>query len=126
MSIDSNQMIAPCGLDCNQCDIYRIRHDDEAAQRVIKWYKSRGWLGENDGVTQAIQKRMYCLGCRGDRNLHWTPNCHMLTCCLDDKKLQFCHQCADFPCEQLSKWAQDSVRHGEALERLKSMRSNQL
>ncbi|HEY71007.1 MAG TPA: DUF3795 domain-containing protein [Anaerolineae bacterium] len=40
-----------------------------------------------------------CTGCG-------TPDregCSIFDCCRGDKELQFCAECADFPCEQLSK-----------------------
>ncbi|GAG77203.1 unnamed protein product, partial [marine sediment metagenome] len=41
-----------------------------------------------------------------------------LECCVDKKRLDFCNECNDFPCDRLSKWAKGNKRYGEALNRL--------
>ncbi|HID91028.1 TPA: DUF3795 domain-containing protein [Candidatus Bathyarchaeota archaeon] len=62
-----------------------------------------------------------CLGCKGDRTEHWSPDCWILKCCVDKKGLGFCHECEDFPCERLEEWAKGSKRYEEALDRIKGM-----
>ncbi len=71
-------MIAVCGLDCGGCDIRRVPNDPEAAQRVVTWFKQKGWLKEDEGVHEVIERSMYCMGCRGDRLIHWSPECWIL------------------------------------------------
>jgi hypothetical protein len=122
MKETSKQMIAVCGLDCDSCDIRRVPTDPEAAQRVVAWFKEMGWLEEDEGVSEVIQRSMYCTGCRGDRSVHWSPDCWILKCCVDDKGLAFCYECDAFPCERLNDWAGESVRYTRALNRLKHMR----
>ena len=118
----NKRMIAVCGLDCTNCDIRRVPTDAQAAQRIVGWFRSMGWLKENEGVPEIIERSMYCTGCRGDRALHWSADCWILQCCVDDKGLAFCHECHDFPCERLSEWASQNDRYAEALSQLQCMK----
>jgi len=116
------EMIAVCGLDCGDCEIYRVPTDPEAAKSVAAWFKERGWLREGEGVSGVVQRSPYCKGCRGDRNVHWSADCWILKCCVDGKGLEFCSECSAFPCEKLDNWANQKARYGQALDRLKRMK----
>lgn len=116
-------MIAPCGIDCGKCDIRLLPFDPSAAERVIAWYKNMGWIGDDEGVEEALEKEMYCKGCPGDRKIHWSPDCHILKCCVDQHGLNNCSQCVDFVCDYLSSWSQKSEKYARAVELLREMRS---
>jgi len=114
--------MAVCGLDCGTCDLFLVATDPDAAQRVVAWFKERGWLEKDEGVAEIIERRMYCEGCRGDRSMHWSPDCPLLQCCVDEKHLEHCAQCAQFVCQKLEAFATDGqARHREAVERLKRL-----
>lgn len=117
-------MIAPCGIDCAKCDIRLFPSDPSAAERVIKWYKSNGWIEPDEGVKEAVEKNMYCRGCPGDREIHWSPDCHILKCCVDQHGLGNCSQCHDFVCDYLSTWSQKSEKYTQALQLLAEMRKD--
>jgi len=116
-------MMAICGLDCGTCDIRLIPLDDKAAQRAMDWYKQMGWLKEDEGIEQVLERKMYCEGCRGDRTIHWSSDCPMLLCCVDEKHLEHCGQCDKlFTCQHVEAFVgQDPGRHGGAIERLKQI-----
>ncbi len=113
------QMMAVCGLDCGTCDIRLAPTNPDAAQRVVAWFHEMAWLEEDEGVVEIIEREMTCKGCREDRSLHWSPECPLLICCVDDRGLEHCAQCEDFICEKLESFADESHRHKEAVERLK-------
>lgn len=118
--MESIDMMAVCGLDCGTCDIRRAPEDPDAAQSVVDWFRKRGWLEEDEGIAQVIEREMYCTGCRGDRVVHWAPDCPLLICCVDEKHLEHCAQCDEFVCEKLQAFATDGhAHHREAVERLK-------
>jgi len=124
-----SEWIAACGLDCESCEIRRIPFDDQAAEACAGWFRSMGWLKPEDGKAEMIERGMYCTGCKGDRAVHWSVNddgsvsCGILACCVDQKRLQFCSACVDFPCEQLETWSKENEKYAEAFARLQAMHS---
>jgi len=114
--------IAVCGLECGACDIRRVPFDAEAAQRVVAWFRQMGWLAQDEGVPEILERSMYCKGCHGDRSVHWSADCAILACCVDERGLEFCSECETFPCARLTERARDNARYAQALERLSQMR----
>jgi hypothetical protein len=114
--------MAVCGLDCAGCDIRKVPTDPVAAERVMNWFRSMGWLEDHEGLDEVIERRMYCCGCHGDRSTHWSADCWILQCCVDDKRLAFCYECETFPCSRLVEWAAQNARYTEALNRLRSIK----
>lgn len=122
MGQNQPQMMAVCGLDCGACDIRLVPIDQDAARRVVAWFHKMAWLEEDEGVAEIIERGMYCFGCRGDRSVHWTPDCPLLICCVDERGLEHCAQCDEFVCEKLEAFASDGQQsHKEAVERLKQV-----
>jgi len=113
--LGEKQMIAVCGLNCSECDIFQASSNRELAQQIVDWFKK-----ERD--TEVKIEDIRCLGCRGDRAKHWSPDCWILKCCVDEKGLEYCFQCGDFQCEKLKEWAEENKSYGEALYRLEEMR----
>ncbi len=109
------QMIAVCGLECHKCDILQATNDPKIAQDIADWFKKE----RNEDVKPADIR---CMGCKGDRTKHWSPDCWILECCVDRKGLQFCCECEEFPCNKLGQWSKGSKRYEEALNRLKEMK----
>jgi hypothetical protein len=122
MTETGKAMIAVCGLDCGGCDIRMLPIDPQAAERVVSWFREMGWLQPSEGVAEAIERRMYCQGCHGDRTVHWSADCWILQCCVDQKGLELCHECPEFPCGRLSEWAKGNEGYAQALRRLQQMR----
>ncbi len=60
--------IAPCGLDCGLCPRYYTAGPSR------------------------------CPGCAGPGFFEKHPGCSFITCCVRDRKLEACGECADFPC----------------------------
>jgi len=118
------EMISVCGLDCGSCDIRKVPSDPEAAKRVVAWFKKEGWLKENEGREEVMERLMYCKGCRGDRSVHWSSDCWILQCCVDDKGHEFCYECSEFPYQRLEEWSQQNDSYGKAFSRLKELKKN--
>ncbi|HPQ39256.1 MAG TPA: DUF3795 domain-containing protein [bacterium] len=63
-----------------------------------------------------------CGGCRGSRDTHWSPDCFFLSSA-EEKGLDYCFQCDEFPCEPLRGFAADGHEHHRiTVENLKRMR----
>lgn len=107
-------MIAPCGIECDKCSVYLASDNPEMAERLADSFKKN--VDPN-----AEPSWFHCQGCPGDRKDHWNPNCWILVCCVDNKKLQHCNQCPEFACEGLVEWAGLREQHKNGLEYLKRM-----
>jgi hypothetical protein len=110
------EMIAVCGLECHKCDIREATDNPQVAQQIADWFKKK----RNEDVKL---EDIRCLGCKGDRNRHWSADCWILQCCVDEKGHQFCCDCDQFPCDRLVEWSRQGERYGNALDRLKRMKA---
>ncbi|MCJ7613884.1 DUF3795 domain-containing protein [Candidatus Bathyarchaeota archaeon] len=72
------ELIAPCGMDCNVCSSYLALKNDVRAKGV---------------------RMPYCKGCRPrDKKCSFLKkHCELLM----NHKVEFCYECEKFPCEQL-------------------------
>ncbi len=119
---DDDMLMAACGLLCGSCDIRKMPFDNEAARVTVDWYREMGWLKKNEGVKEAIAKNMICTGCHDDRTTHWSSDCWILKCCVDEKNLRHCHECIDFPCVRLADWSKQNDGYAKAFERLTQLK----
>jgi hypothetical protein len=119
------EMLAACGLDCGSCVIRRLPLDDEGAEACVAWFRKMEWLTADEGREEAIERGMYCQGCLGDRAIHWSVDedsvCWILECCVDQRGLQNCAHCQEFPCDRLVDWASGDNAYATALERLRGI-----
>ncbi len=122
---NATSMLAACGIECGKCPIRRLPFDDEAARACITWYREEGWLSAEEGVAEAIERKMYCNGCLGDREVHWSVSdenvCWILECSVDRRGLANCSECDVFPCDRLVEWSTQNDRYGAALDRLRAL-----
>ncbi len=92
------QLTAPCGRDCFNCPLYCAKNDES-----LKNYFAEKYNMEKDKV-----------GCDGCKNIE--GKCHFLQklgfseqCkiykCINNKNLDFCYECKDFPCDLLQPLA---------------------
>jgi hypothetical protein len=115
---------ACCGLVCADCDIYRLPTDRAVQEKIIPWFKAQGWLKAEEGLAEVVERRMYCKGCHSNRaDVHWSSDCAILRCCVDEHHLENCSQCADFICERLTNWAGRDARYNQALEHLRALKA---
>jgi len=115
--------LAACGLDCGPCEIRLAPADEAAARVVVDWFRSQGWLAEGEGMAQVLERKMYCTGCLGSRETHWSADCWILNCCVDERGRDNCAQCEQFPCPRLVDWAGQNEGYGAALARLQRLHS---
>jgi len=120
------RMLAVCGLDCGSCSIRRLPFDESAAEEAINWYREQGWLTKGEGAGEAMARLMYCKGCRSDRSVHWSPDCWILHCCVEERHLEYCSECEAFPCRRLVDWSKTDKSYEAALKRLRAMRQRRM
>jgi hypothetical protein len=44
-------------------------------------------LKEEEGADELMAYGPFCISCRGNRATHWSADCQILKCCVDDKGL---------------------------------------
>jgi hypothetical protein len=115
-------MMAACGLDCGSCEIRLAPTDPVAAKAMVAWFKRQGWLKDGEGMAQVMERKMYCTGCLGSRDTHWSSDCWILACCVDGKGLSSCAECESFPCDRLDERAKTDDGYAEGLARLRQSR----
>jgi hypothetical protein len=120
---EKKPLISVCGLTCHTCPIFRTPFDKEAGSQTLMWFKNQGWYDEKQTVEDIIRNGDYCKGCRSDReDIHWSANCFILECCIDRKKLNYCFECDQFPCQELEKWTKEGEHHKKAISNLRLMK----
>ena len=82
------KLSAPCGLDCFNCEVFEENITEEMKKRFAVKIKKD-------------PEEIACKGCRTERGckLLGSP-CETLNC-IEDKKLEFCFECKEFPCVKL-------------------------
>jgi hypothetical protein len=66
--------MAVCGLNCNECNIFKASYDIAAADAILNWFKQQGWININESTEEFMKKGPLCCGCRGDRLKHWSSD----------------------------------------------------
>ncbi|MBN1189499.1 MAG: DUF3795 domain-containing protein [Dehalococcoidales bacterium] len=88
------QLVTPCGYCCLSCAAYeKSTCTDEV---VIQKEAERANLPVD-------KLRGICAGCRAKQGRpHMDILCRTYDCCVNEKGLDFCFQCEDFPCLKLA------------------------
>lgn len=90
-------LIGPCGLYCGSCRRYKARTDKTLRKKIA----------EQQGIP--VEDVFVCAGCRPMRGRVQAsggePVCDTYACAVDDKRVEFCYQCEDFPCLKLAPCA---------------------
>lgn len=95
---DKKALVAPCGLDCFNCDIHESNLTAELAEVI---HNARG----------VPKEQIACRGCRqqGGRHYHLPDGCATLECA-KAKGVELCGDCTDFPCPYLAPLADQAGR----------------
>lgn len=101
--MDYQNLTAPCGRDCFNCYFYLATKNE----------KYRNTLATKLGLEP---EKVECPGCRNIKgncqvlkNYGFTGNCKIYRC-VEDKKVEFCSDCKDFPCDLLHPLAHGAER----------------
>ena len=121
--------LAACGIDCNECGQYKVtsEHDLKEAEDLVYWFRSMGWIGQDEDAEAVMKKAPLCKGCWNITNdCFWKcgGGCGLRICC-EERQINHCGECGDFPCEDYMKFGDDGLsHHKKAMERLLSLREN--
>ena len=109
------QMLAPCGIDCVQCDAYIATQTQDIAlkQKLADAYKT------NFGKEIALDD-LDCDGCPAEgRHIGFCAQC-LIRACAFEKGFATCAECAQFPCEKGSFIWTDNSKSKATLEALRT------
>lgn len=85
---ERQKLAAPCGIDCGICELYLCKDDPQLYNLIVE-----------KGISK---DKIPCKGCRSVEG-----NCPVIASvcatylCVKSKKLDFCYECNDFPCNKL-------------------------
>ncbi len=85
-------LAAVCGLFCPSCTIYIASHSDP--ERLEN-------LAERFGLPP---EELMCDGCRSERRIYFCREHCKMTKCAAERGIDFCGQCEEFPCDELSEF----------------------
>lgn len=89
---DDIALVAPCGLYCGDCAVYKVKEDPGLREVLIG--KNVNWNG------------MTCPGCRTIEGKSQFINGVCATyACVSERGYDFCFECSDFPCGKLNPTA---------------------
>jgi hypothetical protein len=109
-------MLAPCGIICTDCSIYKAAMNREEAEALAKRWRDAG-------NKEANSQWFNCRGCFGPDEFVWSEDCGIRKCCLKVKHLDNCSLCGGFPCELIIKFENDPYPHHKtAVANLRKMR----
>jgi hypothetical protein len=105
-----------CGLYCGACEIVNAKTDEDK-KRVISIFKSfiPGW--------HATPEQLHCSGCKTDDVFVNCATCPIRPCA-QSKKVEFCTECEDYPCEK-NKFMKTISNQLPNLKHVKIIESNQ-
>lgn len=104
-SQERRNLAAPCGLYCGACTSYITRkRGGEVALTAMAKRVSERW-----GTTIKTAD-LVCEGCLSSQVAIYCRRCAMRDCATK-KGINYCAQCSDFPCQTITNFNNDGVRH---------------
>lgn len=99
---EATKLVGICGLYCGTCPNYLAYHENDSEQL--------------QKISQAMGipiDEIHCDGCLSDKVM---PNCvecrHGFRTCARDKKVTWCFQCPEFPCQRLKDFTSVHIVNG--------------
>ena len=129
--IENNKLkLAACGIDCNKCGSYLVttEQDLESAEGLVCWYRNMGWIGKDEGAVAVLEKSPLCYGCwNASDECFFKCSCFKgrnLRVCCQEKQINHCGECAEFPCDDYVLWVGGYEHHQKAMDYLLSLRKS--
>ena len=95
------RIIAPCGIDCFNCELFKDKVTEELQTRL-------------SGTTKIPKEKITCKGCV-DGNICLFLNMQGKNCktadCAKEKGVDYCYECNAFPCEYLMPIADGAAKY---------------
>lgn len=117
MEQDVKKLVGICGIYCGTCPQYLAPRLNDTEE-----------LGNIQKATGVRVEEIRCDGCMSDRLFPSSAACkHGFRQCAAEKKVTWCFQCSDFPCQRLRDFRDVHIvngisHHEHLIEHLESMR----
>jgi hypothetical protein len=97
----NHKFLSPCGLYCGVCGVYYATRDnnEKLMKRLLAVYQ-----GKIPGLDDLTQEDIRCEGCMSDNPSIFCSSCGIREC-NKEKGYAGCHQCDEFPCEQIKSFS---------------------
>ena len=96
-SDEERELISPCGLYCGNCSLYKARADEVLLKQIA------------ERLSVPVEKVPLCAGCKVSKGIisvsGGEPVCDTYACAVNEKGVEFCYECEDFPCLKLAPCA---------------------
>jgi len=91
------ELLAPCGLYCGVCKIYKAHKDNdlEFKKEILSKLHDYGVKSVDDIV---------CTGCMSNGVVFDFCRTCRIKDCIKNKKIEGCYQCDEFPCKIINDW----------------------
>lgn len=104
-----------CGIECNKCEIYlaTVSNNMEKIRQIAKKY--------SDDKCQFTTEGIKCMGCgtASSKLSEMCMNCQIMKCA-EDKQIETCAQCSEYPCSIIDKYIDPSSQNRKVLNALKN------
>lgn len=104
------RVAAACGLYCEACSLYIATMEDPERLKMI---------AARFHVSEEAAK---CHGCRSDKRFPQCESCKM-SACTAQRGIDFCGECAEYPCEHLKKFQTERPHRIELWDELERIRA---
>jgi hypothetical protein len=106
------RLAAVCGLFCPACGIFIGTHEDPQRLTVMAQRFQRSF------------EELQCNGCRSDKRCFYCQSKCTMTRCAAAKGIDFCGECAEYPCKDLKAFQAEMphrIELWQSLERIKAV-----
>ena len=120
----ASEMIAYCGQNCVECQIYlATREKDPKKQREMREGIAR-YIREHFDPEIRVEDITDCDGCtiEGRRLFSGCQKCQIRKCA-SEKSFENCGYCSEYPCQKLSKFFDSEDKDGVAKKRLDEIKA---
>lgn len=85
-----------CGLYCGACFVMRVNQEGRIDEQAKEWDRT--------------PEEITCRGCKSGVVSGYCKTCEIKVCAID-RGLEFCADCADYPCDRLRTFRDDEWPH---------------
>lgn len=110
ISIPRKRLAGVCGLFCPACHVFIGTKEDQKRLDVMA------------KRVQRTVEELRCNGCRSHQRCYYCESSCKMTKCAAEKRIDFCCECAEYPCEELKAFQAEMPHRIELWESQKRIR----